>query len=100
MIEEKIVCSAIKITNVNEIYDDIYLGLRHNDCYRAIVDRRLLMEASDEWRIKCNQNALQGFLTTKNRFVDREEAMKIARVQGQVIAEFGNGTKLYSEGLY
>ncbi|MDB4343500.1 hypothetical protein OAA15_00605 [bacterium] len=98
--EERIVCSAIEITNVNEVYDGVYLGLRHGDCFGAITRKRTLMKDSDELRIKCLRNAEQGFLTTKNRFVGRKDAMKIARVQGQVIAQFGNGTELYSECLY
>lgn len=98
--QEKIVCSAIEIANVNDVYNGIYLGLRHGDCFFQISRIRTLVGDSDEWRVKCLQNAKQGFLTTKNRFVDRKEAMKIARVQGQVIASFGNGTELYSECLY
>jgi len=100
MRQEKIVCSAIEITNVNEVYNGIYLGLRHGDCFFAISRIRQLVGDSDELRVKCLQNAEQGFLTTKNRFVNREEAMGIARIQGQVIAEFGNGSNLYSECLY
>ena len=97
---EKIVCSAIEITNVNKVYNGIYLGLRHGDCFKAIRRIRMLIGDNDEWRIKCLRNSKQGFLTTKNRFVDRKEAMNIARNEGQIISEFGNGIELYSENLY
>jgi len=97
---EKIVCSAIEIKGVNEIYDGIYLGLRHANCFAEISKVRNLVKDDDEWRVKCLRNNTQGFLTTKNRFVDREEAMIIARENNQVIKEFGNGIELYSECLY
>jgi len=41
---------------------------------------------------------IQGFLTNKNRFVDRQEAAKIAMAQGQCI-DIGTDD-LYSEDLY
>jgi len=97
---EKIVCSAIEITNINEVYNGVYLGLRHSQCFAAITSIRKLVGDGDEYRIKCIQNADQGFITSKNRFVNREEAMGIARENGQVIKEYGNGKELYSECLY
>ncbi len=44
----------------------------------------------------------QGFLTNKGRFVGREEAMKIAKEQNQVIRLSGslNSDILFSEDLY
>jgi len=100
MNNERIVCSAIEITNVSDDYNNIYLGLRHGDCFKSIAGVRKLLKHPDEWRVKCIRNAEQGFLTTKNRFVNREDAMVIARRQDQVIEEFGNGRELYSECLY
>ena len=98
--DEKIVCSAIKIDGVDERYDDIYLGLRHFNCFGEIASRRELLGDSDEYRVKCLQNATQGFITTRNRFVDRKEAMEIATKYNQVINEYGNGDELFSECLY
>ena len=98
--EEKIVCSAIKITKVNDVYNGIYLGLRHGDCFGAIARIRELVGDSDEWRVKCLQNAEQGFLTSKNRFVDREKAMIIAQNNNQVIRKYDDNKELYSECIY
>ena len=41
----------------------------------------------------------QGFLTNKNRFVDREEGMKIAIAAGQVDETY-HKRDLFSEDLY
>lgn len=41
----------------------------------------------------------QGFLTSKNRFVDREAAKRIARAAYQLKPGRSDGTKLYSEDL-
>lgn len=47
---------------------------------------------------------IQGFLTSKYRFVDRFEAWKIAESQGQILrrvpGDDKNGGKLFSENLY
>lgn len=43
---------------------------------------------------------IQGFLTNKNRFVDREEAAKIALAAQQIDCLQYSKTKLYSEDLY
>lgn len=47
---------------------------------------------------------IQGFLTSKYRFVDRIEAWKIAVEQNQIVRRVGNDTEdggtLYSENLY
>ena len=98
--DEKIVCSAIKIEGVDDRYDDVYLGLRHFNCFGEIKRRRDLLGDSDEWRVKCLQNAEQGFITTKNRFVDRIEGLAIATKYNQVINKFGAGDELFSECLY
>jgi len=100
MENEIIVCSAILVENVGKKYDDIYLGLRHNDCFIAIKRRRELLTKDDSVRVRILRNAKQGFLTSKNRFVDRETAMFIARNNNQVKHKFGNGKELYSECLY
>lgn len=47
---------------------------------------------------------IQGFLTSKYRFVDRHEAWKIAESQGQILrrvpGDDKNGGKLFSENMY
>ncbi len=42
----------------------------------------------------------QGFLTNKNRFVDRKEAWLIAEKANQIIRRSGGHGTLYSEDLY
>ncbi|MBT3395056.1 hypothetical protein HOA59_00690 [archaeon] len=98
---EKIVCSAIKIEGVNDEYDHIYVGLRHCDCFGEIARVRKLLEDSDEKRIACLRNNIQGFLTSKNRFVDRKEAYTIAIENNQIINESpSKSDELFSENLY
>ena len=67
--------------------DDIYsieIGRRHND----------IMARFGKKVLDVNQ---QGFYTSYGRFVDRKEALKIAKDAGQI--ELENGI-LYSEDLY
>ena len=42
----------------------------------------------------------QGFVTSGDRFVDRREAMTIARSAGQLIADPPEGAGLFSEDIY
>lgn len=46
------------------------------------------------------KNAAQGFLTSKCRFVDREEALKIANRYNQIIIKHGMQNELYSEDVF
>ena len=100
MLREKIVCSAVKIEGISKQYDDLYLGLRHHNCFNNLTNKRKLLSGDDTMRVELLRNATQGFLTTRNRFVDRLEAMFIAKKAHQIIAPFGNGNELYSECLY
>lgn len=45
-------------------------------------------------------NAEQGFLTSKDRFVDRKEALKIAKKRNQIIRKHGTDNELFSEDLF
>ena len=47
-----------------------------------------------------NDVHVQGFSTSKNRFVDREEARKIALERGQIDEKTHHETDLFSEDLY
>lgn len=92
---EYILCAAIKrITPrqdttmyYNNDICNIEIGYRHHD-----IIRRFQGEIS-------RNPADQGFYTSKGRFVDRKEAMIIAKTSGQFDT---NSTKeiLYSEDLY
>ena len=44
--------------------------------------------------------AEQGFLTSKNRFVDRKEACIIAAKYGQIVFKHGLPDELYSEDIF
>lgn len=71
-------------------------GWRHMNCIYQMVAitglRSIESEAGEE---------VQGFLTNKNRFVDREEGYRIAESAGQLNDRSrGGSTILYSEDLY
>lgn len=90
---ERIVCAANKYD-----HDIIILGVRHG-C-DAMSD---VFEYYDE---NCpyflTESEIQGFMTSKHRFVDRYEAWKIALEQRQIVRLVGGNEKekLYSENLY
>lgn len=99
---EHIVCSAIKrkerrkterepyLPGQNDILD-IECGLRHHEIFLRFEDE-----------LKREPNA-QGFLTSKGRFVDRIDAMKIAYESGQVpedIAFYSGRFEYYDADSY
>lgn len=78
----------------------LFCAWRHGDCLTALqawADR-----LAPEERARVGQDQLdgrhQGFLTSRGRFVYREEAMSLARAAGQVGDLKRNS--LYSEDLY
>lgn len=97
---EYILCAAIRRVKPrdcvrhywqSDIYD-VELGYRHPD-----ILARFKGEVSTEL-------SEQGFYTSRNRFVDRNEAFKIAYQANQIpitlYEERGENGKLYSEDLY
>lgn len=46
------------------------------------------------------KTAEQGFLTSDCKFVDREEALKIAKKYNQIVVKHGLDTELYSEDIF
>lgn len=88
MKKEFILCAAI---NFNCI---IICGHRHSDCYITLIN--LLVKWPKQEHLPCREK--QGFLTSKNRFVDRKEAYLIALEANQIKP---TETKiLISEDLY
>ena len=100
--QEYILCAAIKRIKprdctkhyyTNDIYD-IEIGYRHCDIFTRF-----------EGEVSTNPYD-QGFYTSKGRFVDRYEGMKIACWSGQVPAvkafkaDGQTPNKLFSEDLY
>lgn len=99
---ERILCSAIHCmrydvfvhqpVNINSGY--VIAGLRHHNCFE-ILSR--LDGEFDKTKI------VQGFLTSKNRFVDRKEGFTIARCANQLLVKepsWDKDTILCSENLY
>lgn len=98
---EKIICAAIHYPEINTAVDFVknvnglvILGRRHHDvirlCYYMLEKRQAHMG-----------NNIQGFITTKDRFVDRVEALQIARAANQILDEAEvRGNQLYSEDIY
>lgn len=104
-IPERIVCSACQVfvderdgTNEDgsEVVHTVY-GLRHYDPFMC----KQIAELEKNYKYPL-LDFEQGFLTNKGRFVEREEAMKIAKEQGQIIRLSGppNADILFSEDLY
>lgn len=104
-IPERIVCSACQVfvderdgTNEDgsEIIHEVY-GLRHYDQFM----RKQIKELEKQYNYAL-LDWEHGFLTNKGRFVDRKEAMEIAKAQNQVIRLSGspNIDILFSEDLY
>ena len=72
-------------------------GHRHADIIHTVYN--LLGKRTCTNGVDCTGEHEQGFVTNKGRFVDRQEAMLIARAASQVISDTTSDT-LYSEDLY
>ena len=97
--KEYITCSAIWFDDGEKhIFEPVNIetgfvvsGHRHHNCFNTM---KIL---SNDIHTHVNFKKEQGFLTNLNRFVDREEAAKIAYKAGQINTQI---TRLYSEDLY
>jgi hypothetical protein len=86
---EEIACVAVK-------YDDIgVLALPAPARHHHVMWTRLFIDGK-----ATRGDAIQGFLTTKGRFVDRKKALAIATAREQVIHKHGNQSELYSEDMW
>jgi hypothetical protein len=72
-------------------------GHRHADIIRTVVN--LIGKRTCTNGENCAGESIQGFVTNKNKFVDRYEAMSIARKANQIISDT-TFPELYSEDLY
>lgn len=98
---EKIICSAIWYKELpTPVYNPInvdkgivFCGHRHPHCLHQMVAMtgKRQCEVGEE---------VQGFLTNKNRFVDRVEGAEIALNSKQITKLNYNKNKLFSEDLY
>ena len=92
--QEFIICAAVR----NKETGKIWYGHRHAHCLQA---------ANDElsWTLSrqqiCKIKIEQGFITSQNRFVDRDEGLNIALLNNQVLDKSEiRGNQLYSEDIY
>lgn len=90
--KEIVICSAIKLRGL------IIRGHRHCDCYHNLS----LRPKGKELLLKYGERIIDGFITSKNIFVGREEARFIQELAGIKSADKDGyrGDILYSEDLY
>lgn len=91
---EFIICSAVQLVESGKIY----YGHRHDQCNNSMNgELSWTMNRQEISKVK----KIQGFVTSKNRFVDRKEALKIALENNQVLDKTQiRGDNLYSEDIY
>jgi hypothetical protein len=102
MDNEYIICAAIWFQDGNKHEHQpvnietgfVVCGRRHHNCYIIVSIIR-----NESYKVSEYGKNIQGFLTNKNRFVDRKEAMTIALEANQVINPYA-GYNLFSEDIY
>lgn len=72
----------------------VICGYRHPDIIGILPTNNSLRNDGKEY--KCTQ----GFITSKGRFVNREEAYLIAKKANQLLNDFEGKSKLFSEDIY
>jgi hypothetical protein len=118
---ERILCAAIWYDiepdkddkAIRYLYKDkiglVISGHRHGHCmylFNTIIEHLRpdlkFVGGSDntEYNKVTGHHVHQGFLTSHNRFVDRKEAMIIAKNNEQVVRITGDDETLFSEDLY
>lgn len=93
--KEVVICAAVKSTT-----GVIVRGHRHGDCIYGMVSGRIMKDGKK--LIPGRKQEDQGFITSKNRYVTREEGRILQDAAGiKSVAERGyEGNTLYSEDLY
>ncbi len=90
--QERIDCAAIKHGD-GRVFSVPSPGRHHNVCS--------LMHELNVWDRDSEEHHVQGFVTDRGRFVDREEGRLIALRAGQIIRRCGGDQhRLYSENLW
>lgn len=96
--QEKVLCAATAYG------DTILCGVRHGDSFMSSIFETLDSCHFDLSEQCGDDEVIEGFVTTKGRFVDRQQAWKIALANKQIIRIVGGnnrfGGTLYSENLY
>ena len=89
------ICAAVRLADGR-----IFRGHRHHDCLRtaeAVVE----WQEAGSWEHKHLSGHTQGFVTSKNRYVDRQEGLALQRAAGiESYARDGYRCELFSEDLY
>lgn len=85
---EIVICAAVVAEDGR-----IFRGHRHNNCLALMAELKLHQRKDHE---------AQGFITSRNRYVDRKEGMKLQLAAGIKSADPAGyqGNELYSEDLY
>jgi len=111
--KERVLCASIwypddsivvahKPRNIE--YGIVFSGLGHAHCISqaaaSLYPNYRESDEHDKIRIQFNRTRVDGFLTSKNRFVDRFEGASLALDCGQIDKLNYNKKKLYSEDLY
>jgi hypothetical protein len=96
--KEIVICSAIRLPDGR-----IFRGHRHSDCINtammAIQWNGGVDPGTHHWSASMARD--QGFITSRNRYVDRAEGMRLQRAAGiESVAPGGYRGQLYSEDLY
>lgn len=87
---EQCICAAIQLPN-----GEVWRGHRHDSAIRTAM-------AAPDVRREDIANAVQGFITSQNRFVGREEGARIQTAAGILSAQTLRPVRdmLFSEDLY
>ena len=92
---EVVICSAIRLSDGR-----IFRGHRHSDCIRTAHDLVEYQEPGS-WDAKHRRHE-QGFVTSRNRYVGREEGLRLQKAAG-IPSACPSGYRardLFSEDLY
>lgn len=96
---EIVICSAICLPDGR-----IFRGHRHADCIRTAFESVKWNGGVDpgEHHWRADMSGDQGFITSRNRYVDRKEGMRLQLAAGiESVAPGGyRGKTLFSEDLY
>ena len=106
--EERIICAAVlyddKITHnhqpVNIDRGVVVAGFRHHNCLTSLA---ILIGEDEYFKKKVKNNLTHGFLTSRNRFLTRNEAYKLHyNIDPNYISDDPTASpdQLYSEDLY
>jgi len=78
----------------------VVCGYRHCNCY-GLLGAIFTDTDNEPWKRVRPEKETQGFITNKNRFINREEAFKIATDNNQILdPEDTRGNELFSEDIY